>query len=89
MTLSAPSAQTPREPQGRPVEPPFRRSARIVEMCPVRRRLMFRAWLVPRRFAQFGIFGGSLALVAAEDGRHTGVNGPLIPALAAPVAAGS
>jgi hypothetical protein len=89
--------------------------------------LMLRSGLVPRRFAQFGIFGGSLALVTAllvlfgaydqssgpsfiltlpeavwelslgiylivkgfkpshvlyDDGRHTGVDGPLIPALA-------
>ena len=94
--------------------------------------LMFRSGLVPRRFAQFGMFGGSLALVTAllvlfgaydqtsgasfiltlpeavwelslgiyliakgfkpsailyDDGRHTGVDGPLIPVLAAPVAA--
>ena len=91
--------------------------------------LMLRSGLVPRRFAQFGIVGGSLALVTAllvlfgaydqssgasfiltlpeavwelslgiylivkgfkpshvlyDDGRHTGVDGPLIPALAAP-----
>jgi Domain of unknown function (DUF4386) len=96
--------------------------------------LMFRSGLVPRRFAQFGIFGGSLALVTAllvlfgaydqtsgpsfvltlpeaiwelslgiyliakgfkpsailyDDGRHTGVDGPLIPVLPAPVAAAS
>ena len=92
--------------------------------------LLFRSGLVPRRFAQFGMFGGSLALVTAllvlfgaydqisgpstiltapeaiwelslgiyliakgfkpaqvlyDDGRHTGVDGPLIPVLAAPV----
>ena len=91
--------------------------------------LMLRSGLVPRRFAQFGIFGGSLALLTAllvlfgaydqssgasfiltlpeavwelslgiylivkgftpshvlyDDGRYTGVDGPLIPALAAP-----
>ena len=91
--------------------------------------LMLRSGLVPRRFAQFGLAGGSLALVTAllvlfgaydqtsgasfiltlpeavwelslgiylivkgfkpspilyDDGRHTGVDGPLIPALAAP-----
>jgi len=91
--------------------------------------LMLRSGLVPRRFAQFGIAGGSLALVTAllvlfgaydqtsgasfiltlpeavwelslgiyliakgfkpspilyDDGRHTGVDGPLIPVLAAP-----
>jgi hypothetical protein len=91
--------------------------------------LMLRSGLVPRRFAQFGMFGGSLALVTAllvlfgaydqtsgpsfvltlpeaawelslgvylivkgfkasqvlyDDGRHTGVDGPLIPVLAAP-----
>jgi uncharacterized protein DUF4386 len=90
---------------------------------------MLRSGLVPRRFAQFGMFGGSLALVTAllvlfgaydqssgqsfiltlpeavwelslgiylivkgfkpssilyDDGRHTGVDGPLIPVLAAP-----
>ena len=90
--------------------------------------LMLRSGLVPRGFAQFGIFGGSLALVTAllvlfgaydqtsgasfvltlqeavwelslgiylivkgfrashvlyDDGRHTGVDGPLIPVLAA------
>jgi len=89
--------------------------------------LMLRSGLVPRRFAQFGILGGSLALVTAllvlfgaygqssgpsfiltlpeavwelslgiylivkgfkpshilyDDGRHTGVDGPLIPVLA-------
>jgi hypothetical protein len=96
--------------------------------------LMLRSGLVPRRFAQFGLAGGSLALVTAllvlfgaydqssgpsfiltlpeaawelslgtypivkgfkpspilyDDGRHTGVDGPLIPVLAAaePVAA--
>ena len=86
--------------------------------------LMLRSGLVPRRFAQFGMFGGSLALVTAllvlfgaydqssgqsfiltlpeaiwelslgiyliargfrpspilyDDGRHAGVDGPLIP----------
>jgi Domain of unknown function (DUF4386) len=91
--------------------------------------LMLRSGLVPRRFAQFGMFGGSLALITAilvlfgaydqssgasfiltlpeavwelslgiylivkgfkpshvlyDDGRHTGVDGPLIPVLAAP-----
>jgi hypothetical protein len=91
--------------------------------------LMLRSGLVPRRFAQFGIFGGSLALITAllvlfgaynqtsgesfiltlpeavwelslgiylivkgftpspilyDDGRHTGVDGPLIPVLVAP-----
>jgi len=91
--------------------------------------LMLRSGLVPRRFAQFGIAGGSLALITAllvlfgaysqssgasfvltlpeaawelslgiylivkgfkpsqvlhDDGRHTGVDGPLIPVLAAP-----
>ena len=91
--------------------------------------LMLRSGLVPRRLAQFGIFGGSLALVTAllvlfgaygqssgasfvltlpeavwelslgiylivkgfkpspilyDDGRDTGVDGPLIPVLAAP-----
>jgi hypothetical protein len=91
--------------------------------------LMLRSGLVPRRFAQFGIAGGSLALVTAllvlfgaykqsagasfiltlpegvwelslgiylivkgfkpshvlyDDGRHTGVDGPLIPVLTAP-----
>ena len=91
--------------------------------------LMLRSGLVPRRFAQFGMFGGSLALVTAllvlfgaydqssgasfiltlpeavwelslgiylivkgfrpshvliDDGRHTGVDGPPIPVLAAP-----
>ncbi len=91
--------------------------------------LMLRSGLVPRRFAQFGIAGGSLALVTAllvlfgaysqssgasfiltlpeavwelslgiylivkgfkpsqvlhDDGRHAGVDGPLIPVLAAP-----
>ena len=91
--------------------------------------LMLRSGLVPRRFAQFGMFGGSLALVTAllvlfgaydqsagasfaltlpeavwelslgiylivkgfkpsqvlyDDGRHTGVDGPLIPLLAPP-----
>jgi hypothetical protein len=97
--------------------------------------LMLRSGLVPRRFAQFGMFGGSLALVTAllvlfgtykqtsgvsfvltlpeavwelslgiylivrgfrpshvlyDDGRHTGVDGPLIPVLPAsePLAAG-
>ncbi len=89
--------------------------------------LMLRSGLVPRRFAQFGIAGGSLALLTAllvlfgaysqtsgasfiltlpeavwelslgiylivkgfkrshvlyDDGRHTGVDGPLIPVLA-------
>jgi hypothetical protein len=89
--------------------------------------LMLRSGLVPRRFAQFGIAGSSLALVTAllvlfgtysqssgasfiltlpeaawelslgiylivkgfkpspilyDDGRHTGVDGPLIPVLA-------
>ena len=87
--LPAPPEQTPREPQGRPVEPPSRRIARIVELCPVRRRLMLRSGLVPRGFAQFGMVGGSLALVTADDGRHTGLDGPLIPALAARVAAAS
>ena len=93
--------------------------------------LMLRSGLVPRRFAQFGIAGGSLALVTAllvlfgaydqssaqsfiltlpeavwelslgiyliakgfkqspilyDDGRRTGVDGPLIPVLAAPQA---
>jgi hypothetical protein len=88
--------------------------------------LMFRSGLVPRRFAQFGMVGGSLALVTAllvlfgaydqtsgasfvltlpeavwelslgiyliakgfkpsailyDDGRHTGVDGPLVPGL--------
>jgi hypothetical protein len=91
--------------------------------------LMLRSGLVPRRFAQFGIVGGSLALVTAllvlfgaydqisgpstiltapeaiwelslgiylivkgfkpspvlyDDGRHAGVDGPLIPVIAAP-----
>jgi hypothetical protein len=91
--------------------------------------LMLRSGLVPRRFAQFGIAGGSLALVTAllvlfgayhqtsgpsfvltlpeaawelslgiylivkgftpshalyDDGRHTGVDGPLAPLLGAP-----
>ena len=91
--------------------------------------LMLRSGLVPRRFAQFGIAGGSLAVVTAllvlfgaygqssgasfiltlpeavwelslgiylivkgfkpshvlyDDGRHIGVDGPLIPVLAAP-----
>jgi Domain of unknown function (DUF4386) len=91
--------------------------------------LMWRSGLVPRRFAQFGIAGGCLALVTAllvlfgaydqssgasfiltlpeavwelslgiylivrgfkaspllyDDGRHTGVDGPLIPVLTAP-----
>jgi hypothetical protein len=91
--------------------------------------LMLRSGLVPRRFAQFGMAGGSLALVTAllvlfgaysqssgasfiltlpeavwelslgiylivkgfkpspilyDDGRHTGVDGPLIPVLATP-----
>ena len=91
--------------------------------------LMLRSGLVPRRFAQFGVAAGSLALVTAllvlfgayaqssgasfiltlpeaawelslgiylivkgfrpspilyDDGRHTGVDGPLIPAFAAP-----
>jgi hypothetical protein len=91
--------------------------------------LMLRSGLVPRRFAQFGVAGGALALVTAllvlfgaykqsaaasffltlpegvwelslgiylivkgfkpsqvlhDDGRHTGVDGPLIPVLAAP-----
>ena len=91
--------------------------------------LMFRSGLVPRRFAQFGMFGGSLALLTAllvlfgaydqtsgasfiltlpeaawelslgiylivkgfkpspilyDDGRHTGVDGPLVPGLAPP-----
>ena len=90
--------------------------------------LMLRSGLVPRRFAQFGIVGGSLALVTAllvlfgaydqssgesfiltlpeaiwelslgiylivkgfkpsailyDDGRHAGVDGPLVPVLAA------
>ena len=90
--------------------------------------LMLRSGLVPRRFAQFGIVGGSLALVTAllvlfgaydqssgpsfiltlpeavwelslgiyliakgfkpspilyDDGRHAGVDGPLIPVFAA------
>jgi hypothetical protein len=90
---------------------------------------MLRSGLVPRRFAQFGVAGGSLALVTAllvlfgaykqsagasfiltlpegvwelslgiylivkgfkpshvlyDDGRHTGVDGPLIPVLATP-----
>jgi hypothetical protein len=94
--------------------------------------LMLRSGLVPRRFAQFGIFGGSLALITAilvlfgaydqisgpstiltapeavwelslgiyliakgvkpssvlyDAGLHAGVDGPLIPALAAPQAA--
>jgi hypothetical protein len=94
--------------------------------------MMLRSGLVPRRFAQFGIVAGSLALVTAllvlfgaydqvsspsailtlpeaawelslgiylivkgfrpsrilyDDGRHAGVDGPLIPALAAPVVA--
>jgi hypothetical protein len=88
-----------------------------------------RSGLVPRRFAQFGVAAGSLALVTAllvlfgaydqssgesfiltlpeavwelslgiyliakgfkpspilnDDGRHTGVDGPLIPAIVAP-----
>jgi hypothetical protein len=91
--------------------------------------LMLRSGLVPRRFAQLGVVGGSLALVTAmlvlfgaydqtsgasfiltlpeavwelslgiylivkgfkpspilyDDGRHTGVDGPLIPVFAAP-----
>jgi hypothetical protein len=91
--------------------------------------LMLRSGLVPRRFAQFGIVAGSLALVTAvlvlfgaydqisgpstiltapeaawelslgiylivkgfkpsavlyDDGRHTGVDGPLVPGLAVP-----
>jgi Domain of unknown function (DUF4386) len=91
--------------------------------------LMLRAGLVPRRFAQFGIAAGSLALLTAllvlfsaygqtsgasfvltlpeaawelslgiylivkgfkpsqvlhDDGGHTGVDGPLVPVLAAP-----
>ena len=93
--------------------------------------LMLRSGLVPRRFAQFGIVAGSLALVTAllvlfgaydqisgpstiltapeavwelslgiylivkgfkpsailyDDGRHAGVDGPLIPVIAAPEA---
>jgi hypothetical protein len=91
--------------------------------------MMLRSGLVPRRFAQFGVVGGSLALVTAtlvlfgaydqisgpstiltlpeavwelslgiylivkgfkpspvlyDDGRHTGVDGPLVPVVAAP-----
>ena len=91
--------------------------------------LMLRSGLVPRRLAQFGMFGGSLALVTAmlvlfgaydqssgasfvltvpeavwelslgiylivkgfwpssilyDDGRHAGVDGPLIPLIVAP-----
>jgi hypothetical protein len=91
--------------------------------------LMLRSGLVPRRFAQFGMVGGSLALVTAllvlfgaygqtsgasfvltlpeavwelslgiylivkgfkpssilyDDGRHAGVDGPLVPVLMAP-----
>ena len=90
---------------------------------------MLRSGLVPRRFAQFGIVGGSLALLTAllvlfgaydqisgpstiltapeavwelslgiylivkgfkaspilyDDGRHAGIDGPLIPVIAAP-----
>ncbi len=96
--------------------------------------LMLRSGLVPRRFAQFGIAGGSLALLTAllvlfgaykqsaaasffltlpegvwelslgiylivkgfkpsqvlyDNGRHTGVDGPLIPVLEAPALAAS
>jgi hypothetical protein len=92
--------------------------------------MMLRSGLVPRRFAQFGVVAGSLALVTAtlvlfgaydqisgpstiltlpeavwelslgvylivkgfkpspilyDDGRHTGVDGPLIPVLPEPV----
>ena len=92
---------------------------------------MLRSGLVPRRLAQLGLVGGSLALVTAllvlfgaydqssgesflltlpeavwelslgiylivkgfkasqilhDDGRHTGVDGPLIPMLASPQA---
>jgi hypothetical protein len=91
--------------------------------------VMLRSGLVPRRFAQFGVLAGSLALVTAtlvlfgaydqisgpstiltlpeaawelslgiylivkgfkpspilyDDGRHTGVDGPLIPVLPEP-----
>jgi hypothetical protein len=94
--------------------------------------LMLRSGLVPRRFAQFGMVGGSLALITAilvlfgtydqisgpstiltapeavwelslgvylvargfkpspvlyDDGRHAGVDGPLIPVVAAPMVA--
>jgi Domain of unknown function (DUF4386) len=94
--------------------------------------LMFRSGLVPRRLAQLGLVGGTLALITAilvlfgaydqtsgpsfiltlpeavwelslgiyliakgfkpspilnDDGRHTGVNGPLMPMLSGPVAA--
>jgi len=96
--------------------------------------LMLRSGLVPRRFAQFGIVAGALALLTAilvlfgaydqlsgpsgiltapeaawelslgiylivkgfkpsavlyDDGRHAGVDGPLIPGLAAPEAVAS